>query len=276
MNANKHIAPSIGKVWIAAPFAVLVIAMLTIACSTKAVSKSNATSSAPTGGSLRPAAMRTAVVYPAPTTEAMKPVAKPAEKPSPNKLLSYRSRDYGISFQYPWQYSVMGARAVANGDSSLRPVSDGYDGQVTLVRVEIPKGFYADTNFQSGYFMLSLNANVDQQECEQTLGLGKDGKVLTDSINGVDFRWRDSETGGHGQASKVRQYVAFTNDTCYELELGVKTGNPDGLARDVDPDQVLRRLDTILKTVKIQSDVEKPAAEGVKTFTAVAPSVSQH
>ena len=117
----------------------------------------------------------------------------------------------------------MGARSIVNGDSSLRPVSDGYDGQVTLVRVEIPKGFYADTNFQSGYFILSLNSNVGQQECEQTLGLGKDGKVLTEAVNGVDFRWRESESGGRGQASKVRQYVTFTNDTCYELELGVKT-----------------------------------------------------
>ena len=274
MNANKHIAPSIGKVWIAAPFAVLVIALATLACSTKA-SNPNATSSAPTGGSLHPAAMRSAVVYPAPTTEAMKPASKAAEKPSPNKLLSYRSRDYGISFQYPWQYSILGARAVANGDSSLQPVSDGYDGQVTLVRVEIPKGFYADTNFQSGYFMLSLNANLEQQECEQALGLGKDGKVLTDSINGTDFKWRDSETGGHGQASKVRQYVTFTNDTCYELELGVKTSNPDGLAREVNPDQVLRRLDTILRTVKIQSDVEKPAGEAVKTSSAAVPAVPQ-
>lgn len=276
MNANTHIAPSTGKVRIVVLFGTLAVAIATAACSSKAAPKPN--TSVPAGGTLRAAAMRTSApvsVYPAPTTEAAKPAVKAAEKPSPSKLLTYRSRDYGVSFQYPWQYSIVGARSVANGDSSLRPVSDGFDGQVTLVRVDVPKGFYADTDYESGYFMLSLNQALDQQECESQLGLGKDGKVLTETVNGVDFRWRESDTGGHGQAAKVRQYVTFTNDTCYELELGVKTSNADGLAREVNPDQVLRRLNTILRTVKIQSDGEKPAAD-VKTSTAVVPPVPQN
>lgn len=272
MNANKNNSPAIGKAWVVAPFVTLALAMATVACMSKPSPKSNASS--PADGTLRPAALRTTapVTHPAVAIAVEKPAAKPAAKPSPNKLLTYRSRDYGVSFQYPWQYTILGARAVADADLSLHPVSDGYEGQVTLARVDVPRGFYADTNYDNGYFMLSLNTTVDQQECESQLGLGKDGKVLTETINGVDFRWRESDTGGRGQASKIRQYVTFANDACYELELGVKTSNADGLAREVNPDQVLRRLDSILRTVKIQSE-EKPE---VKTSTAVVPPVSQN
>ena len=273
MNANKNNSPAIGKAWVVAPFVTLALAMATVACMSKPSPKPNASS--PTGGALRPAALRTSapvMVHPAAVKVVVDNTPEKKEKPSPNKLLTYRSRDYGVSFQYPWQYTIMGARAVANADGSLHPVSDGYEGQVTLARVDIPRGYYADTNFDNGYFMLSLNTGVGQQECESQLGLGKDGKVLTETINGADFRWRESETGGRGQASKIRQYVTFANDTCYELELGVKTSNTDGLAREVNPDQVLRRLDSILRTVKIQAE-EKPE---VKTSTAVVPQVPQN
>lgn len=273
MNANKQNAPSIGKAWVVAPLAVLVIGLTTVACMSKPASK--ASSSAQRAATLRPAAMRTAapvVAHPAVALIVDKTPEK-KEKPSPNKLLTYRSRDYGISFQYPWQYTITGARSIANGDATLHAVSDGYAGQITLARVDVPRGFYAETNFDTGYFMLSLNPKIDQQECESQLGLAKDGKVLTDTINGVEFRWREGESGGHGQSSKVRQYVVFKNDTCYELELGVKTSNADGLARDVNPDQVLRRLDTILRTVNIK-DAEKPEAE-VKTSIAVVPAAPQ-
>jgi len=272
MNANKQNAPSLGKAWIAAPLAVLVISLATVACMSKPAPKPVA--SQPSGGTLRPASLRTSasiLAHPAVAVTVDKTPEK-KEKPSPTKLLTYRSRDYGVAFEYPWQYTITGARAIANSDLSLHPVSDGYAGQVSLARVDIPRGYYADTNFDAGYFLLSLNANVDQQECESQLGLAKDGKVLTDTINGVEFRWRESETGGHGQASKVRQYVTFANDTCYEIELGVKTSNADGLARDVNPDQVLRRLDTVLRSVKIQAQ-EKPE---VKTSTAVVPEAPKN
>ncbi len=267
MNAHKNNSPALGKAWVVVPLAALAIALTTVACISKPSPKPNA--APPSGGTLHPAALRTiapVMAHAAPAATSEKAV-QAAEKPSGSKLLTYRSRDYAVSFQYPWQYSIRGARAIANSDSSLQPVSDGYEGQFSLARVDVPVGFYADTNYESGYFMLSLNQTVDQQECESQLGLAKDGKVLTENINGVDYRWRETDSGGHGKAAKLRQYVTFANDTCYELELGVKTSNADGLAREVNPDQVLRRLDTILRTVKIQIE-EKPAAE-VKTSTAV-------
>ena len=268
MNANKNNSPAIGKAWVVAPFVTLALAMATVACMSKPSPKPAAASTSI--GTLHSVAVRSSapvMAHPAAVKMVVDNTPEKKEKPSPNKLLTYRSRDYGVSFQYPWQYTIMGARAVANADLGLHPVSDGFEGQVTLARVDVPRGFYSDTNFDNGYFMLSLNTTLDQQECEAQLGLGKDGKVLTDKVNGVDFRWRESESGGHGQSSTVRQYVAFANDTCYELELGVKTSNAGGLAREVNPEQVMRRLDTILRSVQIKAEEKSE----VKTSAAAVP-----
>jgi hypothetical protein len=269
MKANTHIATSIGKVGAAILLGTL--AMTTVACSTK--SKPAVSSAMPASASLRPAALQTG----APVVEQPVPLVvgkKTSAKPSAAKSIVYRSRDYGVSFDYPWQYSFVSAKAVANGDESLRPKSDGHEGQFTLARVEIPRGFYSDTDYESGYFMLSLNQDLNQQECES--GLGKDAKLETETINGAEFRWVETDSGGRGQAAKLRQYVNFTNGTCYELELGVKTSNDGGLAREVNPDQVLRRLDGILRTVKIQPSPEKPAAAVAETPKAEpAPATQQ-
>jgi len=191
-------------------------------------------------------------------------------------LITYRSRDYGVSFLYPWQYAFVSAKAVATGDPSLWPKSDGHDGQFTLARIEIPRGFYSGTDYESGYFTLSLNQDLNQQECESALNPGKDGNVETDTLNGAEFRWIETDSGGRGHAAKLRQYVSFANGTCYELEMGVKTRNDDGLAREVDPDQVLRRLDTIVRTVKILPETENPAAGEVESSTATPAPVSQN
>ncbi len=190
-------------------------------------------------------------------TVAAKSVEKKAAVERPKSdLMTFKSRDYGVSFQYPWQYAYLNAKTVATGDDSLKPKTDGSDAQFTLARVEIPKGFYPDTNFDRAYFMLSLNQDLGEDECYATLG--EKNKLQTANINGVGFRWIESESGGHGGALNVRNYVAFANGNCYELEAGLKTQNEKGLAREVNPDQVMSRLDSILNTVSIVPDEKAP------------------
>ena len=273
MKANTHIATSIGK--IGAAILLGTLAVTTVACSTRSKPAVNSSSSMPESASLHPAVLQSG----APVVEQPAPVMvskKTSTKPSAAQPIVYRSRDYGVSFVYPWQYSFVSARAVANGGDSLRPKSDGHEGQFTLARVEIPKGFYSDTDYESGYFTLSLNQDLNQQECESVLNPGNDAKLETETINGVEFRWVETDSGGRGQAAKLRQYVTFTNGTCYELEVGVKTSNDGGLVREVNPDQVLRRLDGILRTVKIQPSTEKPAAAVAESPKAEPAPVSQN
>lgn len=188
-------------------------------------------------------------VPPTPVSVASADVSK---APLPRQI-TFKSRNYGVSFAYPRQYAFLSAKTVAEGDAEVQPKPDGHEGQFTLARIEVPKGYYPDTDLDSGYFMLSLNQELDQAGCEASLAAAKGEKIETEGINGVDFKWVESESGGHGSAVKMRNYVAFTNGTCYEVELGVKTSNANGLAREVDPDKVLGRLDSILKTVRIQA-----------------------
>jgi hypothetical protein len=174
-----------------------------------------------------------------------------AKKPV-SKTLRYKSRDYAVSFEYPWQYSMASAKTVHQLEA-LQPKSDGHDGQITLARVDLPNGFYPDSNFQSGYFTLSLNPQLKGNDCSAAFKAEKTAK--TAKINDADFVWVETDQTGKGGASKVRSYVAFTNDVCYEFELGVKTRNENGLAREVNVDQVMQRLEGMLKTVKF-ADLE--------------------
>jgi hypothetical protein len=251
--SNASTTTSIRTVNLMILFAALAIVATTVGCSN---SKAAVSSSLPTGISLQGDAPQPSTAAPSavvPTTGAKtslteKPVAKP---------VTYKSRDYGVSFTYPWQYAYVNARTIAesDADASLRPKSDGNDAQITLARIDIPKGFYAGTDFESGYFTMSLDQDItSQEECDATFNLAKGGKVETDTINGAEFHWIDTETAGGGKATKLRQYVTFTNNTCYEFEMGVNTRNQDGLAREVNPDQVMRHLDGILRTVTIAPD----------------------
>ncbi|HTM42572.1 MAG TPA: hypothetical protein VL177_16755, partial [Terriglobales bacterium] len=101
-----------------------------------------------------------------------------------------------------------------------------------------------------------------------------DAKLDTVSLQGQDFHWIETSSAGHGEASLVRNYVSFENGTCYEVEMGVKTANKDGMARELNPDLVMSRLDSILQTVKIVP-ASQPAASAVESSTAaVSPEVS--
>lgn len=241
----------------------------TLACSSKP-SKQAVSSPVSSTATVKPVALSTVVpVVSQPSTEVVK-----AKRSDPVKSGNFLSRDYGVSFHYPWQYAFLSARDVANSDSSLKPKSDGHDGQFTLARVEIPQGFYPDTDFERGYFTLSLNENLNEQECLQTLSPAKDAKLDTVSLQGQDFHWIEASSAGHGEASLVRKYVSFENGTCYEVEMGVKTANKDGMARELNPDLVMSRLDSILQTVKIVP-ASQPAASAVESSTAaVSPEVS--
>lgn len=235
--------------------ATLAALIATIACSQQET-KQAVSSPVPATATVKPVALSTVVPV---ATQAAPPEAKP-RKYNPEKGGSFVSRDYGVSFEYPWQYAFLSARRIANGDDSLKPKPDGHDGQFTLARVEIPQGFYPDTDFESGYFILSLNQTLDTDACLATLGPVKDSKLATASIGGEDFHWIEVSSGGKGETETVRNYVAFENGTCYEVEIGVKTANQDGLAREIDPQQVMTRLDSILQSVSIAPEEEKPAA----------------
>ena len=242
------------------------LAVVAGACSTKSDKKAAASQPSPVAvqHQASPVAMTNLAL---PLTKPDAKSEKAAVKKPASKTLRYKSRDYAVSFEYPWQYSIASAKTVHELES-LRPKSDGHDGQITLARVDLPNGFYPDSDFESGYFTLSLNPKLKQNDCRTAFKLDKAVEAKTAKINDADFFWVESDQTGKGGASKVRSYVAFTNDVCYEIELGVKTQNKSGLAREVNVDQVMQRLEGMLKTVKfddsrtMESSVEESKTDG--------------
>jgi len=215
--------------------------------------------SSPVAGVVRPAALQTYVATPKPIPVAVAEKATTPEKPL-SKLITYKSRDYGVSFTYPRQYAYKSAKTISQSEE-LMPKPDGSESQFTLIRIDVPKGYYPETNFDSGYFTLSLNDDLSDELCEASLTVDKSGTPEKVSINGLDFQWSEAESGGHGNAAKIRNYVTYANGTCYEIEVGVKTRNEQGLAREIDPDQVFKRLEAILQTVQIQPDEPKTMSQ---------------
>ena len=252
--ANSNFGETIRNSRILILFGALSVVASTIACSsnTKPSGNSQVVQAAETHAQVNAAVPK---VVPTPVSAAK----ADAPKPQLPKLMTFKSRNYGVSFAYPRQYAFFSAKTIAE-DTDLQPKPDGHDGQFTLARIEVPKGFYPDTDLDSGYFALSMNQDIDEAECDASLGVAADAKLQIENINGVDFKWLESESGGHGNAVKMRNYVGFTNGTCYEMELAVKTSNASGLAREVDPDKVMGRLDAILKSVKVQA-ATKPGTQ---------------
>ncbi len=262
---KQHRMRSVGALIL---FGMLAVLVTTVACSSDSAKAARPAGAAVAQAKLEPVSASVARAAPVAVAQ-----TAPAVKPAAGTLLTYRSRNYGVSFTYPWQYAFVSAKAVATGDPSRRPQSDGYEGQFTLARVEIPKGFYPDTDFASGYFMLSLNQDLGEPEC--LAALGENAAPQSETINGAPFRWVEVDAGGRGSAQKLRNYAVFVNGTCYEIELGVKTSNEDGLAREIDPDQVFRRLDAILRTLKFAPEPQTAPAE-VKTSAVTSPAPPQH
>lgn len=262
METKTNIAPSVRKFRTTILICALTAVVSSVACSSKP--KVPAKSQEVFGAKVEPAALHTTL----PGSTAVEVEKSPVlAKAVPSKLINFKSRDYGVSFVYPYQYAFSSARVLANTDSSLQPKSYGHEGQFPLARIDIPKGFYPDTNFDRGYFIVSLNQDLNQEDCVATLGADA-AKLQSESINGIDFRWIEQEEGGRGTSTKIRNYAAYANGTCYELEMGVKTKNEQGMAREIDPDQVFHRLDAIAKTVKVAQSSPKTVVVSVDSSTA--------
>jgi hypothetical protein len=236
----------------------------TAACSSSP--KPAAKSAQPASASFHPAVYESAASKSAqPTAVALDETKLSVVKPPASKLMGFKSRDYGVSFQYPWQYAFYNAKTIAKLDDSMKPKSDGNEGQFTLATVEIPAGFYPDSDFERGYLTLSLNQDLDQEACAGSLGATESSKVQTENINGVDFQWVESEAGGRGSATKLRNYIAYSNGTCYEVQMGVSSKNERGMAKEVNHEQVMQRLDSILRTVKLSQPPQAVATQQLES-----------
>ena len=210
----------------------------------------------------------------------------PAKKKSRQRKLSastYTNPTYGVSFRYP-TYETLKEGDQANQELlGLGPLETNFiqPGGTTISAVELPRKLYAGTNFNAAFFNVSVNPKLSSEECEQfafpeTSDPGTDPITTSKTkVGATEFHAVEGFAGEGNNQADVKYYHVFQNGSCYEFALGLETAEeaiPDDIkpavkppVKPVDRNEVFRKLNWILSTVKIQ-----PLAAPEKTIPEVA------
>jgi hypothetical protein len=209
-------------------------------------------------------------ISPAPTatsTPATQPSAKKKSRQRKLSASTYNNPDYGVSFRYPKYGSLKegdDANLELDGLGSLE-TNFVQPGGTTISAVELPRKLYAGTNFTTAFFNVSVNPKLTSDECEQfafpeTSDSETDSVTTTKTKVGVtEFRAVEGFAGEENNQADVKYYHVFQNGSCYEFALGLETAEqatPDEtkpVVKPVNRNEVFRKLNWILSTVKIQS-----------------------
>ena len=104
------------------------------------------------------------------------PVAQTENKPAPKKpvvhkkpaTVNYTDKTYGVMFEYPRRY------AIETGDSASEliqtnplPMNFVAPGGVALAAVELPETGFANTDFSSAFFNVSVHKSLTADQCSE-------------------------------------------------------------------------------------------------------------
>jgi hypothetical protein len=107
-----------------------------------------------------------AVQMPAPIAQ---PASKPAKKKSAPKkpaTVNYTDKTYGVTFEYPRRYAIeTGDAATELLLSNPVPMNFVQPGGVALAAVELPETNYANTDFSSAFFNVSVHKGITADQC---------------------------------------------------------------------------------------------------------------
>ena len=254
----RHFSRSVG---IAVISGLLVGSVLTVGCSSN--------SSKPAASESQMATTQMASSQPVTPTPAssLTPAPAPATKKVVRKrpaTVKYNDETYGVSFRYPWQYSVKRGDAIDSQAISMDFVQQG--GQAA-VSIDMPRSYFPDTDLASAFFQVNVNNNLTEAECSQFASSQASDKDAIQpsklSLGGLELQAVEDIAGDDSKQEDTKYYHLFQNGACYEFALGLSTesqGNDDVMP--VNREKVFRRLETILATVKINSEAAPQVAAG--------------
>jgi hypothetical protein len=203
------IAPTWGKNTSALVFAaVLIICSVTVGCSSdkdkpKPVSSNNQipVTQAPTPVQSMPAPVMQAATTPAPKKVVHR---KPA-------TVNYADKTYGVTFEYPRRY------AIETGLLASNPIAMNFvqPGGVALAAVELPETSFANTDFSSAFFNVSVHKSLTADQCTefavpQMKTVAKTEPVAASPVSSTDVAKQDSAPAPKSDSSSAP--VAPTSD----------------------------------------------------------------
>jgi hypothetical protein len=222
----------------------------------------------------------TPVLTPTVPTENPKPARKRAvQRKAPTA--TYSDPLHGISFRYPKNYILKTGDEPSFDLAGMGPVKTAFvqPGGMTVAAIEMPRTSYPGTDFSSAFFSVSVNPQLTASQCEQ-VGSPQVGRTDNEpgaaskvKVGGTEFNVVENLGGGEKKEPRMKYYHLFENATCYEFSMGLATadGKVDGL-KPINHDQVFRKLDQILATVKVQPGVVPEVAKGAQDHPVVEGS----
>ena len=143
--------------------AILIICSVTVGCSSdkpKPVSSNNQI----------PVTQSPSLIQPMPA-----PIVQATTTPAPKKVVhkkpatvNYADKTYGVTFEYPRLYAIETGNA-ATELLAENPLAMNFvqPGGVALAAVELPETSYANTDFSSAFFNVSVNKNLTADQCTE-------------------------------------------------------------------------------------------------------------
>jgi len=143
--------------------AVLIICSVTVGCSSDQPKPVSHNTQLPTTQST-----------PAPSV-LMSDNKQPDAKPVPKKVVhkkpatvNYTDKNSGVTFEYPRRYAIETGDAAADLlQSSPIPMNFVAPGGEALAAVELPESIYANTDFSSAFFNVSVHKNLTPDQCNE-------------------------------------------------------------------------------------------------------------
>jgi hypothetical protein len=156
--------------------------------------------------------------------------------------------------------------------------------------VELPRKLFAGTDFNAAFFNVSVNPKLTAAECEQFAFPEETDLEITTSktkVGATEFEAVEAYSEAENNQADVKFYHVFQNGRCYEFALGLETATeeiPDEIKLGVEPavklaikpvdqNEVFRKLNWMLSTVKIQPvDFPATTVPAVAAGTPITPS----
>jgi hypothetical protein len=232
--------------------------------------------------SANPPASPSAPQVPVAASTTTQPVVQKRIVQRKSPTATYTNDAFGISFRYPLSYKLKtwDVPAGETKPASLEEAAGGDPAEVPLATVQMPQSMYPKTDFDDGYFSVSANRDLTEATCQQSAIVNEDSKVLTETVNGVQFHWTENTTTEGDYHSEWRSYAGFANGVCYEVQLGLATSvTPDpgdqSSVKEVNSARVFGRLNSILSSLKIHPVVAPAVAVPAKASneTPAVPTV---
>jgi hypothetical protein len=260
--------------------ALLIVCSIAVGCSSDKPKPESSTNQTAMAQPLPPAATSPASA-PGPVAQAAaRPVHKKVARKRP-AIVTYADRTSGVSFQYPRKYALeTGEAAVDLISSDPVPMDFVQPGGVALAAVTVPESVYPNSDLAAAFFNVSMNKSLTAEQCGEFSeakpaapaepAVQAPAQPQSSKLMVGEMELQSSETlGSQGTREEASKYYhVFENGACYEFALKVATtGVETEGTKHVDREEVFKRLEKILATVKI-NPVTAPEV------TASAPAVS--